>query len=195
MRGDGNGDGLINGLDIQPLVDCLLGPAPGCNCPCDDMDLDGFVAQDSDMPCFVTVLLGESDCRVDCGQTGWSPRQDCNLNNVSDTSDIAYGASEDCNHNFIPDEGDIDPNDPDGDGLVSDDDNENGVPDECEPDCNSNGIPDDKDIKDETSNDVNGNDIPDECEPDCNANTIPDAWGYLTADQRRLQPERDARRM
>jgi len=42
--------------------------------------------------------------------------------------------------------------------------NDNGIPDECEPDCNGNGLPDDCDIAAERSTDLNGNGTPDECE-------------------------------
>ena len=38
----------------------------------------------------------------------------------------------DCNRNGVPDECDIDPTDPDGDGMVSGDCNENLIPDECD---------------------------------------------------------------
>ena len=38
---------------------------------------------------------------------------------------------DDCNVNGVPDGCDVDPLDPDGDGQVSADDNEDGVPDEC----------------------------------------------------------------
>jgi hypothetical protein len=41
---------------------------------------------------------------------------------------------------------------------------DDGIPDECEPDCNQNGRPDDCDIADGASQDLNGNGIPDECE-------------------------------
>jgi adhesin/invasin len=51
----------------------------------------------------------------------------------------------------------------------------NCVPDECEPDCNRNGIKDSCDIASGTSADCNGNGIPDECEADCNHNRIFDA--------------------
>lgn len=56
----------------------------------------------------------------------------------------------------------------------------NGVPDECDPDCNGNRIPDGHDIGTGTSIDCNGNGIPDECEitqgtaKDCDKNGIPD---------------------
>ena len=42
--------------------------------------------------------------------------------------------------------------------------NFNNVPDECEADCNSNGVPDDVDITHEDSEDCNTNGVPDECD-------------------------------
>jgi predicted outer membrane repeat protein len=176
-RGDGNGDGIVNGLDIQPLVDCLVSSSSSGDCQCYDMDLDCVVTVDADVPCFVAVLLGASDCVIHCQQTGFRGSQDCNGNSISDVVDIANATSQDCNHNFIPDECDIA-------NETSLDLNNNGIPDECEPDCNHNGIPDDKDIADCDPNDpnqvwchdVNGNGIPDGCEPDCNHNGIPDTW-------------------
>lgn len=52
---------------------------------------------------------------------------------------------------------------------------ENGVPDECDPDCNGNGIPDDLDLENGAP-DCNGNGIIDVCETldDCDENGIPD---------------------
>ena len=51
----------------------------------------------------------------------------------------------------------------------------NGVPDECDPDCNGNGIPDEIDIANGAS-DCNANGIIDTCEvsQDCDGNGIPD---------------------
>ncbi|MBI3834212.1 MAG: hypothetical protein HY287_07785 [Planctomycetes bacterium] len=78
----------------------------------------------------------------------------------------------DCNHNDRPDSCDIANGAADVDG--------NGVPDECQPDCQPNGIPDVFDLVNGTSVDCNHNSIPDECDvrngrsPDCNANGIPD---------------------
>ena len=72
---------------------------------------------------------------------------DCNGNGVDDAVDIAMG--------------------------TSDDDNGNGIADECE-DCNNNGTLDPVDISLGTSLDLNTNGIPDECEPDCNGNDVPD---------------------
>jgi len=40
----------------------------------------------------------------------------------------------------------------------------NGIPDECEPDCNGNGVPDAYDIAQGTSPDCNANLVPDECD-------------------------------
>ena len=57
---------------------------------------------------------------------------------------------------------------------------ENRVPDNCDPDCNQNGLPDGYDLLQGTSADCNNNGIPDGCDyaggigPDCNANGIPD---------------------
>ncbi len=177
IKGDVNRDGLVDGLDIQPFVDLLLGGVECLSivdiCPA-DMDSDGEVHTD-DIPCFVQKLLtGESDCEG--GGRDGGGINDCNENSIADANDIAYGTSEDCNANYIPDECDVDPSDPDGDGETSNDLNANGTPDECEPDCNENGVPDDKDIADETSTDVNSNGIPDECDPDCNYNDVPDDW-------------------
>ena len=69
-------------------------------------------------------------------QTGFG---DCNANGVPDDCDVDPNdpdgdgqVSEDCNTNGVPDECDIDLTDPDGDGFVSSDNNTNGIPDECE---------------------------------------------------------------
>ena len=59
-------------------------------------------------------------------------------------------------------------------GMGAPDLDADGIPDTCEPDCNSNGVPDDHDIALATSLDAHGHGVPDECEPDCNANPRPD---------------------
>ncbi len=63
----------------------------------------------------------------------------------------------------------------------SSDNNENGIPDECEAqDCNDNGVADSEDIAAGTSFDCNGNAVPDECDldegtsDDCNFDNVPD---------------------
>ncbi len=81
---------------------------------------------------------------------------DCNGNGIIDPTDIAEGTSDDCN--------------------------ENGSPDECEPDedCNSNGVQDICDIAGVTSEDCNLNVVPDSCDiaagtsPDINDSGVPD---------------------
>ena len=57
-RGDVNGDNLINGLDVECFIDCLIGGTiPGyCNCTCADMNKDGTVNM-VDLPLFVDALL------------------------------------------------------------------------------------------------------------------------------------------
>ncbi len=58
-EGDINADGVINGLDIQRFINCLLNPVPGplaCPCLCADIDGVGGVAL-ADVPPFVALLL------------------------------------------------------------------------------------------------------------------------------------------
>lgn len=75
-------------------------------------------------------------------------------NGVADSIDITVGTSQDCEPN--------------------------GVPDECEMDCNNNGIGDLCDITSNFSQDCNVNDVPDECEfVDCNANGALDSCDVL----------------
>ncbi|MCP4593614.1 MAG: hypothetical protein GY842_22995, partial [bacterium] len=122
--------------------------------------------------------------------------------------------SEDCNGNFIPDECDIDPSlpmynmgppsvgpecPPDWDdiggyytlkGGGSLDTDTNGVPDECQEDCNNNGTLDWCELDCDhvlchpdgfpdlpgcgQADDCNGNNTPDDCEEDCNDNGVSD---------------------
>jgi len=59
----------------------------------------------------------------------------------------------------------------------------NGVPDECESDCQPNGIPDACDIFSGRSEDCqlpDGNTVPDECEPDCDGDGIPNTCETIT---------------
>ena len=85
--------------------------------------------------------------------------------------EVFYPTITDCNNNSVDDACDII-------NGTSNDDNGNGIPDECEyPDCNNNGIDDNIDIADGTSEDCNVNGVPDECEMadgDCNDNGILD---------------------
>jgi len=79
----------------------------------------------------------------------------------------SYTTTLDCDANGVPDDCDPDCND-------------NDIPDACDiadgtsPDCNANAVPDECDIADGTSPDCNINAIPDECEDDCNLNGVPD---------------------
>ena len=52
--GDANGDGLVNGLDIDLWVDCYLGDVSSCRCA--DMDND-FQFTPADLDHFVTILI------------------------------------------------------------------------------------------------------------------------------------------
>jgi hypothetical protein len=167
-KGDIDGNGVRNGLDIQPFVDLLLQPEETrCwsivdLCPA-DMDSDGDVDL-ADIGSFVEYILQGASC-----QEKGSSEDDCNTNGVGDLIDIGAGNSADCNGNFIPDECDIA-------SETSADVDSDGIPDECEPDCNKNGVPDDWDIAQQESADIDSNGVPDECQPDCNANGIPDYW-------------------
>lgn len=53
--GDFDGDGLINGDDLQPFVNCLI-VGGGANCACADVDGDG-VASSTDVPPLIAALL------------------------------------------------------------------------------------------------------------------------------------------
>lgn len=63
----------------------------------------------------------------------------------------------------------------------------NGIPDECESDCNLNGIPDGQDITAGTSPDCQPNDVPDECE--INDGTSLDTDGNAIPDECQCPPE------
>lgn len=92
---------------------------------------------------------------------------DCNANGVGDLIEIAAGEIEDSDNNGRPDECDPDCN---GNGVPDSGDLLNGT----SQDCNDNGVPDACDIRDGRSGDCNGNLVPDECELDCNDNGICD---------------------
>lgn len=87
---------------------------------------------------------------------GWDI--DCNHNQRQDSCDIAQGSSLDANNNGLPDECEVDCN-------------ANGVYDRLDIwprgasfDCNFNGIPDECDIGAGSTSDCNGDGRPDECE-------------------------------
>ncbi len=103
---------------------------------------------------------------------------DCNENGQDDSRDIHLGISEDVNDNGIPDECE----DCNSNGILDDADisggmsdiNNNGIPDGCEDDCNGNNIPDEYETREGLATDENGNCIPDECDVDCNGNGVAD---------------------
>jgi predicted outer membrane repeat protein len=93
----------------------------------------------------------------------YNPDQaDCNGNGIGDVCDLADFTSPDCDQNGVPDECQTDC---DGDGWIDPCDNDSdidqdGIPDNCEADCNGNGIPDHFEIELELAEDCNGNLIP-----------------------------------
>ena len=113
---------------------------------------------------------------VDCDGSGVPDScesfDDCNLNALPDSCEIALGLDDDCNENGILDSCDIVAGAADVDF--------DWIPDVCEPDCNANAVPDHYDIEQGTSTDCNHNAVPDECDlasgtsEDCNADMIPD---------------------
>ncbi|MCH7702527.1 MAG: VCBS repeat-containing protein [Planctomycetes bacterium] len=106
---------------------------------------------------------------------------DCNGNGIDDLEDIAEGDSDDTNGDGVPDECQ---EDCDGNGELDPNDcNQNCVIDECDLvngtslDCNANGIPDLCDVIGGASEDCNGNDIPDACDIDSGSSEDTDGNG------------------
>jgi hypothetical protein len=92
---------------------------------------------------------------------------DCNNNSKPDDCDLTAATSQDCNSNGQPDECDVNSTDPDGDGDVWRDCNNDLIPDGCQfyfTDCNRNNISDNCDIAVKELNDFNANGAPDVCE-------------------------------
>ena len=89
------------------------------------------------------IAIGES---TDCNLNGIpdecdvvSTSSDCNENSVPDECELRDGTASDCNTNRVPDECDL------ANGTEQDC-NHNNRPDSCDPDNNENGIPDDCDL-------------------------------------------------
>jgi hypothetical protein len=177
---------------------------PSCGAPCSGscFGAHDLPACDDQVCCevvcgqlpFCCVIAWNESCAVAASDLcGGDVPCDCNENGIPDDEDIANGTSPDvngngvpdecepgpdCNANGIPDTCDIDPGDPDGDGMVSPDTNGNGVPDECE-DCNSNGVLDDLDIDPadpdgdgQVSFDCDDDGAPDECAVLCSVDVV-----------------------
>ena len=117
---DCDGDGIPDGFELA------LGLAFDCNSNLipDNCDITDGTSPDCD-------ANGIPD---ECDLAG-GVDADCDGNGVLDVCDVSSGAGFDCNGNLILDFCDIrDGNSTDCDG--------DGVPDECQPDCNENGIAD-----------------------------------------------------
>ncbi len=91
---------------------------------------------------------------------------DCNQDGIPDGDQLA---ELDCDANGILDVCDVDPTDPDGDGAIAEDCNNNALPDRCEPDCDGNGVVDSCDLD---ALDPDGDGM---VADDCNQNGVPDA--------------------
>ena len=105
---------------------------------------------------------------------GWEI--DCNLNLLPDACDIASGTSEDVDGNGTPDECEIDCN---ANGVF---DRLDIIPFGTSMDCNFNLTPDECDIAQGTSSDKNGDLIPDECQPPCETDADCDDGDECTSD-------------
>ncbi len=142
--GDVNGDGSINGLDIQCFMNCALGgDITNCTCSCADLNHDCIV-DTGDLDLFIDRLLNwtgacaellAEDCNenskpdyLEYVNSSEPATDDCNGNTTLDECDIAAGTSQDCQPNGVPDECDIA-------AGTSPDGNSNGIPDECDMAC------------------------------------------------------------
>jgi hypothetical protein len=176
--------------------------------PIDPNDLSNgaieFSLLEDAIPPYLTNLVVRAVARL--------PINDCNLNGVPDSCDLADGTSQDVNHNGEPDEcedcnangipdsvdiangtsQDCQPDGyPDECQLAGHDCNADQIPDECQltnHDCNGNGVLDSCDLEEGNSTDLNNNGVPDECE-DCNHNAIPDDMDIANGTSQDCQPD------
>ncbi len=116
----------------------------------------------------------ESPAEASCYFFAAAP--DCNMNGIEAELDLAKEVSFDLNGDGVPDE-------------CERDCDESGIADSCEiasgthSDCNANALLDLCDIANGGSNDVlppTGDGLPDECQLDCNANGFPDETDIAT---------------
>ena len=106
---DGNGDAIIDLLDVPGFIDCYVTDAvisPDDPCAVHDIDQDGDV-DDIDLGFFEAAFQGDGDCdnngQFDVFQFVQGTASDCNNNGVIDSCDISAGAP-DIDGNGIPDE-------------------------------------------------------------------------------------------
>ncbi len=125
--------------------------------------------------------------RVDMGVDEAIDFADCDGDGLPDGHAILSGSTADCNGNAILDTCDLDT----GASLDELPPQGDGIPDECQSDCNINFIPDEIDLLAGTSKDCNENGIPDECDivggdsQDCDLDGIPnecDLFGDVRRD-------------
>ncbi|MCH8851071.1 MAG: hypothetical protein IID41_00300 [Planctomycetes bacterium] len=187
--GDCNGNDIHDGIDIanDTSDDCNDNSVPDECEPDDDCNSNGI--QD-----FCDIANGTSeDCNTNnIPDECIDLENDCNSNLTPDECDVADGTSQDCvlTHDCCEVGHGPGCSNPQIEACVCavdpfccvvDWDSQcagevknfgcgdcggsgNGVPDECEPDCNDNNVPDECDIANQTSPDANGNGVPDECE-------------------------------
>ena len=161
------GGGLrITGTGSVSISDCVIS-----NNSADNYG-GGILISESNVSIQDTQVCGNVPDQIsgqwqDLGQNvveTFCPCPDCNNNGISDCEDIGTGSSSDLNSNNIPDE--CDP-DCDSDGFPDFIEIDQG-----ELDCNRNGVPDFCEVFLEEGNDTNSNGIHDDCESDCNKNGV-----------------------
>ena len=143
---DANNNGIPDYCDVNtndlPYYGLYDYTGPGGNCSCISNDFNSQTFE-TDWRCYMTRQGGGS----------------CDANNDGIPDEVTPGFT-DCNNN-----GCHDPFEPEGDTI-------NGIPDECEPDCNNNGQSDVLDIQQGQTQDVFGATVPTSTFPDSDG--IPD---------------------
>ncbi|NNF42524.1 MAG: hypothetical protein HKN62_05670 [Phycisphaerales bacterium] len=149
---------------------CLEGCASDCNengIP-DGCDIESGLEEDCNEDGEPDACSIAADPDLDLNDNGvLDACEDCDGNGLPDFIELVLHPELDCDDNDVLDVCDIpaDGDAPGGPFYCTED---------CDPDCNVNGVPDACDVADGTSLDRNGNGIPDECE-DCNENGIVDS--------------------
>jgi hypothetical protein len=145
---DSAGDGFPDCVDPCPGDPNKQSPGI-CGCGVPDTDTDGDGVADCLDNCPTVPNANQSDLDGDqfgdvcdnCPVNANPGQEDCDGDDLGDLCAILLGVSEDCNDNGIPDTCDV-----------------------ATLDCNGNGTPDDCDIETGSSLDLNLNSIPDECD-------------------------------